>query len=112
MTEGLSEEQIVEGLKQKIEHDSTFAIHVFCTIWNAQQPVEKFTGQYAGSDGVGFKPHETRKWNRFYDMAEQTGWVFTPRELDDLREGMRDHARQFRNLTRPVIEARRREMEG
>jgi len=107
-----SEEQIVADLKEQIRRDSSFAIHVFRTIWSAQQPIEKFTGKYAGSDGVGFQPHMTEHWNRVFDLAEATGWKFTAQEMDELREGMVVYAGQFRRLTAPRLEARRQEVEA
>lgn len=108
----ISEAQIIREIGAKILSDSSFAIHVLRTIWGAQQPVEKFTGEYAGSDGLGFQEWETRKWNRVYDRAEESGWRFTPRELDEIREGMHKYRTQFRKITRPKVEEERRRMEA
>lgn len=104
----ISEARMVRDLKAKIREDSGFALHVFRTIWEAQKPEEKFACAHLGHDGRGFQEHETRRWNRFYERAEDAGWRFTPRELDQLREGMVKYAAQFRRLTKPHIDEQRR----
>lgn len=103
--EHLTEEQKVAQVGQKIRQHSLFAVQVFQTIWDAQQEIEKFTGHYHGSDEKGFQPHETLKWNRFYDEAVALGWDLTPLMYDQLREGMFKYRRQYRRLTTKLGEA-------
>ena len=103
------EDQEVEYIRSMIRRDKRFAVQVFRRIWDAQQPIEKFTGEYAGSDGGrGFKANETRYWNDFYDRFEDTGRL-TSDEIGVLQKGMVQYARQYYRLTRErAIEAKER----
>lgn len=53
-------------LKQKIDKDPATAFRVLAAIWDRQQPSEKETGKYAGSDGKGFQWAETEYANALY----------------------------------------------
>lgn len=97
----LSETKTIALIGENISADSEFACMVLRKIWRAQQPIERETGRYHGHDGKGFQEWETRKWNRVYRQAEASGWRFTPRELDEIREGMFKYRKQFRRLTKP-----------
>lgn len=53
-------------MQQRVAHDPAAAFRVLAAVWERQQPSEKQTGRYAGSDHKGFRWDETTAANELY----------------------------------------------
>lgn len=99
----MSKAEDVRLIRHKVETDPLFAVHVFRTIYDAQDAREKYLKEWNGiHDGYGFRPDQTRRWCTFYERCEDSGWRLSPYEMKTLMEGMVQHGEQFWDLAHPT----------
>ncbi len=88
-----------------------WAIRVFIRIWQNQQPIERFTGQYHGHDGKGFREYETEEMNYRYDKLEKLGFrvsQMSALDLVRLQWGMPKYAGQYLKTVDEIAETEAR----
>jgi hypothetical protein len=79
-----------------IASDTVVALYVFRVIWNRQQPIEKYTRRYAGSDGGrGFQEIETYSLNCLHDALEDQRYKPTEWQADALKTHTPKYAWQY-----------------
>lgn len=90
-------------LKERIRKEPDFAVLVFQTIWDRQQPREKYYRVYQGSDGGrGFRSWETTELCELHDVLEDQSWMFKPGQMRKLQERTEPYAEQFwRSIQEP-----------
>lgn len=82
-------------IRQRIREEPAFAVHVFRTIWDRQQPREKYSHTHLGHDGKGFRDYETQELCALHDRLEDQGWMFNASQITKLQTRTTPYAGQF-----------------